>query len=253
YIIQRAESLMGLFYLLTLYCAIRGFASSNRGWWFVVSIGACALGMATKEVMVTAPIMVALYDRMFVSSSFLDMLRRRYGLYAGLAASWLIIPVLLATSRVSESTGPTTGLTPSLYLATELGVVVHYLRLAVWPSPLVLDYTWRLPQTVGQVLPSAAGILALVAGSALAFRRFPLVAFWGAWFFVILAPTSSILPIADLAFEHRMYLPLAAVVVLVVVGAHEAIGLLIARLGAPNGLRRGVEIGLALVVVTLLG
>jgi tetratricopeptide (TPR) repeat protein len=253
YIIQRAESLMGLFYLLMLYFGIRGFDSSRSLWWFVAAIGVSALGMATKEVMVSAPIMMLLYDRLFVATSFREIARRRWGFYAGLVATWALILVLLATSKVSESTGATAGLQPWRYLVTQLGVIVHYLRLSFWPSPLVLDYTWKLPQTVLDVTPSAIVVLALAGGTVLSFRRWPLVGFWGAWFFLVLAPTSSILPIADLAFEHRMYLPLAAVVVLVVVGAHEAIGLLTARLGAPDGLRRGVEIVLALVVVLLLG
>jgi protein O-mannosyl-transferase len=253
YIIQRAESLMGLFYLLTLYCGIRGLGSSRSLWWFVAAIAASALGMTTKEVMVSAPIMMLLYDRLFVAASFREIVRRRWAFYAGLAATWALILLLLASSKVSESTGATAGLTPWRYLVTQLGVIVHYLRLSFWPSPLVLDYTWKLPQTVWDVLPSALVVLALAAGAVLSFRRLPLVSFWGAWFFLILAPSSSILPIADLAFEHRMYLPLAAIVVLVVVGTHEAIELLIARLGAPDALRRGVLIGLLLVVVLLLG
>src|SRR5271166_1611891 len=64
YIVQRAESLMGLFYLLTLYCFIRGAGAG--GWsrllWYGASVGSCLLGMATKEVMASAPLVVFLYD-----------------------------------------------------------------------------------------------------------------------------------------------------------------------------------------------
>ncbi|MGA2605784.1 MAG: hypothetical protein ABSG14_16325, partial [Verrucomicrobiia bacterium] len=70
YLSERGESLMGLFYLLTLYGFLRGVESPGHGRWFVLSVAACALGMATKEVMVTAPLMVLLYDRTFVSQSF---------------------------------------------------------------------------------------------------------------------------------------------------------------------------------------
>src|ERR1035438_6675615 len=102
YVIQRAESLMGLFYLLTLYCFIRyadrtprSDASSNAGktapvLWAVFSVLACLLGMATKEVMVTAPVMVFLYDRTFFSGSFAQAWRRHRRLYAGLACTWLL-------------------------------------------------------------------------------------------------------------------------------------------------------------------
>src|SRR6266478_10167003 len=58
YLIQRAESLMGLFYLLTLYCGIRGVQSPRPGAWFLGAVVACGLGMGSKEVMVTAPIMM---------------------------------------------------------------------------------------------------------------------------------------------------------------------------------------------------
>jgi len=61
YIVQRSESLMGLFYLLTLYCAIRAHAEGGRGVWIVASIVFCALGMASKETMVTVPL-VAKYS-----------------------------------------------------------------------------------------------------------------------------------------------------------------------------------------------
>src|SRR5262249_17111312 len=170
YIIQRAESLMGLFYLLTLYCGIRGLGSSRSLWWFVVAIAASALGMATKEGMVSAPIMMLLYDRLFVAASFREVVRRRWGFYAGLAATWTPVLILLTMSKVSESTGATAGLTPWRYLVTQFSVIVHYLRLSFWPSPLVLDYTWKLPQTVFDVLPSALVVLALAAGTVLSFR-----------------------------------------------------------------------------------
>ncbi len=92
YVIQRAESLMGLFYLLTVYCFIRFAGSScvprsgtsedeqaGRSVWGWLSIGACLLGMATKEVMVTAPVIVLLYDRTFIAGSFGEAWRRRRG------------------------------------------------------------------------------------------------------------------------------------------------------------------------------
>ena len=69
YIIQRAESIVGLFYLLTVYCFIRAVDSPQCRLWYSLSVAACALGMASKEVMVSAPVMVLLYDRAFLSGS----------------------------------------------------------------------------------------------------------------------------------------------------------------------------------------
>lgn len=233
YVIQRGESLMGLFYLLTLYCVIRGWA----GW----AVLACALGMLSKPVMVTAPLMVLLYDRIFLSPSWGELFRRRWKLVAGLVATWGILPLVLA-SGAQEYRG-LVGLhlnqaSPLAYLLTQPGVILHYLRLSFWPHPLILDYQWPIARSFGQVLPSAIAVGGLLAATfwalwpalaeappcAFAERRRPEIGFWGAWFFGILAPTSSFLPIADTAFEHRMYLPLAAVILLSLLGLRTLMG-----------------------------
>src|ERR1019366_9738482 len=91
YVSQRSESLMGLLYLMTLYCFIRGVQSPRPGAWHVLSVSACLLGMATKEVMVTAPLVVLAYDRTFVSTGFREALRLRWRLYLGLASTWLVL------------------------------------------------------------------------------------------------------------------------------------------------------------------
>src|SRR5580704_18515542 len=63
YVSQRAESLVGLFYFLTLYCFIRGESSARAGCWYGGAVLACLLGMASKEVMASAPLIVLLFDR----------------------------------------------------------------------------------------------------------------------------------------------------------------------------------------------
>jgi tetratricopeptide (TPR) repeat protein len=220
YVAQRAESLMGLFYLLTLYCAIRGFDSERRRAWHAAAVAFCALGMGAKEVMVTAPLIVLLYDRTFAAGSFRRALARSPVLYAGLALTWLALAALVAHAPAAVSAGFAMPLmTPGQYAMTQFGVIAHYLRLAFWPSPLILDYKWPVA-TVAQSLPWLLLISALIAVTLGAFRRAPAAGFLGAWFFLILAPTSSIMPIADVCVEHRMYLPLAAVAALAVCGGY---------------------------------
>jgi hypothetical protein len=221
YIIQRAESLMGLFYLLTLYCCIRGFEARHAARWFLAAVIACAFGMGSKEVMVTAPVLVLLYDRIFVAPTFGQIFRQRWGLYAGLFATWLVLGALLAAMRVEDQTVLVSDLTPWRYAITQFEVIVHYLRLSFWPHPLVLDYLWPLADNIPSVLPWAIVVLMLVAATVWALLRQAWAGFWGAWFFLVLAPTSTVVPIADAAFEHRMYLPLAAVAVLAVMGTYE--------------------------------
>ena len=253
YIIQRAESLMGLFFLLTLYCGIRACHSPHPRRWCIAAVLACALGMGSKEVMVSAPILTWLYDRVFISRSAGETFRRRWGLYAGLAATWFVLGASLATNRAEEQTFMVAGLNPWSYAVTQCEVIVHYLRLAAWPNPLVFDYAWPIAKPLSSVVPSAAVVLALLAGTVLALRQRGWVGFWGAWFFLVLAPTSSIMPIADVAFEHRMYLPLAAVVAVVVIGGHDLLERLGRRLRASGNLRGWVEAGLAVAAVAVLG
>ena len=223
YIVQRAESLMGLFYLLSLYCAIRGFSSTKRPRWYIFAILACALGMGTKEVVATAPFVVLLYDRIFVSRSFKEALTRRWGLYGGLAATWLIFGVLAFSAPRGHSVEfdflSSTWLD---YTITQCKVIVsYYLKLSFWPYPLVLDYGWPIVRSFGQIVPHALVLVTLLVGTVVALRYWPSWGFLGVWFFAILAPSSSIVPIlTEVAAEHRMYLPLAAVVVGVVVGGY---------------------------------
>ena len=222
YVVQRVESLMGLFYLLTLYCAIRASASSATRWWTAAAIASCACGMATKEVMVTAPLIVAIWARLFGSARADSRIRIRSGLMAGLASTWLLL-IMLVTY---EHRGPSISVawdTVWPYLLTQTEVVVQYVRLSLLPTPLVFFYDWPLGMSLGavawQILLLTALVILTVVGVV---RRHP-ASFLGAWFFLILAPSSSLLPIiTEVAAEHRMYLPLAAIVSFVAVTAFVA-------------------------------
>jgi protein O-mannosyl-transferase len=230
YVIQRTEALVGLFYLLTLYCVIRGATSTRtRLSWYVAAIVSCLLGMATKEVMVTAPLIVLLYDRTFLAGSFREAWRRRHVLYLALAATWSIVAALLLATGFH---GGTTGFAVETctwwsYLLTQPGVIVHYLRLAFWPVGLCLDYRWPAARSLGDVLPPLIMVIGLLVATVWALAKRPAWGFLGAWFFVILAPTSSFVPIQDMAFEHRMYLSLAALVGGAVIGGRMAIDRLV--------------------------
>jgi Flp pilus assembly protein TadD len=109
------------------------------------------------------------------------------------------------------------------YFSTQPEVILHYLRLCFWPHPLCLDYMWPVADTWLRIVLPGCVVLALLAFSLLAVRYRPRIGVLGLSFFIILAPTSSVMPIADLAFEHRMYLPLAPVVTLVVLGVYDVI------------------------------
>ena len=176
--------------------------------------------MGAKEVMVTAPIVVLLYDRAFLSGSFREKFRRRGALYLGLAATWAVLVAIMLLCKGPAGAGfGIKSVTPWRYALTEPGVILYYLRLSFWPQPLCLDYSWPFAMNFRQVAPEAITLAALLAATAWALVRRPALGFLGAWFFLILAPTSSVMPIRDACFEHRMYLSLAAPIVAAVVAA----------------------------------
>jgi tetratricopeptide (TPR) repeat protein len=222
YVVQRVESLMGLFYLLTLYGAIRARDGVRSGWWTSAALASCAAGMATKETMVTAPIMVALWDWLFGGPADDRAGRVRWSLVSALAATWLLLGVLVAR----QFRGPSIDLAPEtiwMYLRTQGEVVVHYVRLAFVPSPLVFLYDWPLTPAPLWMAWQAALLTGLAAFTVLGIVRRHPAAFLSGWFFLILAPTSSFLPIVtEVAAEHRMYLSLAAVVAAAAVGTYLA-------------------------------
>jgi protein O-mannosyl-transferase len=211
YVAQRAESLMACFYLLTLYGFIRA-VETNRIGWYVVSAAACCLGMATKEVMVSAPFAVLLYDRTFVSGGWRAAWRQRRVYYLLLAVSWTILAWLLITNG---GRGGTAGFDVSTgvlrYAVAQVHAHLLYLKLAIWPHPLVFDYGTDVVPFAGFGLVAGLVLGVLLLASIYGVWRRSAFGFLGALYFALLIPTSSIMPIAtEPIAEHRMYLPLAA-------------------------------------------
>ena len=219
YLTQRTELMMGLFYLLTVYASVRALQPHARSW-NALAVVACAAGMACKESMVTAPVMVVLYDAVFVFGSLKRAFRERGRFYLALSMSWVVLAAVMWSGPRVHSAGFSAGVDLWTYLLNQTVMIARYLRLAVWPRALVVNYGWPLELVLRDVLPYALFITGLLVLTVVALVRQPKWGYLGAWFFVTLAPTSSIVPIAtEVGAERRMYLPLVAVVVLAVVGA----------------------------------
>jgi tetratricopeptide (TPR) repeat protein len=250
YIVQRAESLMALFYLLTMYCFIRATAETHprrRLVWQAMSVVTCWLGMGTKEVMVSVPVAVLLYDRLFVAGNWSGAWRSRRTLYLLLAAGWL--PLLWFVAGTGWDRGGTfgAGVSWSAYWLSQGEALARYAGLAFWPSPLTLDYGLPTASPVAAYVFSAM-ILVALAFTAAGFLRGRSWAFLPAFGFMVLAPTSLMPGILQFATEHRMYLPLTVVVAAAVLGVRRAV--------AQSGLtetdqRRGLSVALVLVVLAL--
>jgi Flp pilus assembly protein TadD len=251
YISQRAESLMGLFYLLTLYCFVRSTCETGErreatggersqasvvrrqekqsgvrppasSLWSLASISACLLGAMSKEIIVTAPVMVFLYDRTFVAGSFREAWRQHWRYYLGLACMWLLLARMM-TGLDQRGIGFDPTVTWWSYGLTSCRSIALYCKLACWPHPLVFDYGTNMIRQATEAVPYVMILAALLTGTGIALLRWPVVGFAGLWFLAIFAPTTSVIPVYPVG-EHRIYLSLASVIALAVLGLHRLIG-----------------------------
>ena len=188
--------------------------------------------MATKEVMATAPLMVLFYDRTFLAGTFREAWRRRWGIYLALAATWLPLAGLVASGGGNRGGSVGFGVPVAwwAYGLTQFQAVARYLWLSLWPHPLVFEYGMFWVHGAAEVIPYAIPVLlALAATLWLLFSPSGIgsgargLGFLGAWFFGILAPSSLMPGTTQMIVEHRMYLPLAAAMVALVLGIQAAV------------------------------
>ena len=219
YIVQRVESLMSLFFLLTLYCFIRSVEEPRPLLWQGCAVAACLLGAATKEVIALAPVLVLLYDRTFVAGSFAAAWRQRGLVHVALASTWIVVAVMISSTGWDRNgtSGFDIGVPPWAYWLTQFEAVARYLGLSFWPHPLVFEYGTFWVHGAAEVLPYAVVVVPLAAAALFALWRWPMAGFLGAWFFGILAPTSIMPGRIQMIVEHRLYLPVAALIVLAAV------------------------------------
>lgn len=222
---QRSMLVMGTAFLGALLAMLRADASPRPALWRAVAIGATALGMGCKEEFVAAPLLLLLFERAYLVPSF-AALRARWRFHVGLAATWLVLAACVVLAPPNRTVGfdAIVTVSPFEWLLTQAPVVWHYARLAVWPSPLLPVYDWPIVRTLGPaVLPGACVLFALAATIWLWWRR-PWWGWLGAMFFLLLAPTSSVLPIVtEPVAERRAYLPMLALLVPIVLGVAHGI------------------------------
>jgi len=248
YVVQRSELWFGFFYVALLYAVAR--AAERKQPWSVIAVLVCALGCLSKEAMITAPVVALLYDRTFVAGSFGEAWRRRKGLYLWLFATWAIVLAVLIAAPRAESVGfhadRGAGGGAVDYLLAQGELLPRYLRLLVVPTPLVFDYGTLRPVELD---PALGARLALLVGLFIAtvvwLVKRPVLGFVGAVFFVVLAPTSSFVPIlTEIGAERRMYVPAMALIVLVVAALQRA---------ASGGAVAGRKLAVPVTVLVLVG
>jgi tetratricopeptide (TPR) repeat protein len=254
YVTQRTELMMALFYLATLYCSLRYWSTfplssreacseqSRTGQgegsleaprrlkenkagitWLIFAVLACLCGMASKEVMVSAPLVVLLFDRAFVSGSLASALRRSWPLYIGLMATEALLLYLIAHAPRSESAGFAVGIPAISWWFTQSKILLLYLKLAIWPWPLLVHYEFPYLNTIGESWPYVAAVGLLGATTLVLLYCNTAIGFLATFVAAILSPTLVIPIVTEMAAERRMYLPLAAIVAAFVVGGYSLV------------------------------
>lgn len=224
YLSQRTESMAGLFMLGAFYCAIRSDEEAGRINWVFLAGAASWAAAFCKEIAAVGPLLILLYDLTFRGESPSELARRRGPVYLAALSSWIPLAALMHFQPRATTLGANADVTVAQYAMNQLVMIVEYIKLAVWPNSLLLDYgrPWNAPWL--QVALCAVAVASLLMLVAVAYRRIPAVGFLAVSAVLLLAPTSSLIPInTEVGAERRMYLPLAALSVLFVWGFSRAV------------------------------
>lgn len=274
YIVQRFASLAALFFLLALalYVQFRlsgigaglsqrpsGRAALVKGYAvYAASFASAVLAMKTKEIAIVLPPIIALYEFMFFGGS----IKKRIAHLVPFGLSMIIIPLTLLgikgaggiTDAAMQVAGAKDISWPD-YLFTQFRVIVTYIRLLFLPVDQSFDYDYPIFHSLfeAQVFPSFVFLLSificggyllrLSLGSEAKNRHlYRLCAFGIFFFFIALSVESSVFPIADVIFEHRVYLPSAGFFIAMISAAE----LFVARWKGRTAYARKI-LGLAMV------
>jgi len=230
YIVQRAEAMAALCTLAFLIFYLLAAEKKPAFLYYLLALLALALGVLSKETALMAIPIAIVLDASIGRWSAGTIFRRRWKFWTCCLVPCLaIVPHLL---RTIFATGETVGLrmeevTWWEYVRTQPQVWLHYLRLCLVPHPLRFDYGWPPETRVPVLLGSWLVMVLLAAYQFYLFRTFRWLSFWGIAAALFLVPT-TVIPLLDLAVEHRMYLPLAFLIAFVVI----FLGSLAARRGS---------------------
>jgi len=222
YIYQRLESMAGMLCLVSLAAFAGAVARQWNTRWLAASVAASAAAMFSKEPAVVLPFLIASYDWLLCGGTTPPQ-GRRIGFYSALCSTWLMLGVQMAVQSDRYRGTGAFDVSPIGYFLTQPRVILHYLRLAFWPTDLCFDMDWPILTRWSQIVPSLVYMTAFGTTVFFGLVRRKAWAWPGVAFLLALAPSSSFLPLAATAEEYRMYLALAAVAAAVVLGIHTVI------------------------------
>lgn len=218
YISGRSESLESFFLLLAYVVFLYRRKESIRWREAALVMVLFALGVGAKENAVAFAGVLVLTDISWPIPFSTDALRKNWRLYA-LMASFLPVALIAIFRLLSHATSAgfaLHGITWYQYGFTEARAVAQYVQMAVVPFGQSLDHDFPISATLTQhgamfFLILWAGVIAVAL---VLRRRFPLTCFGLLLFLILLAPTSSVVPVADPLVERRMYLPMLGLILI---------------------------------------
>lgn len=220
YIVQRMTSMATMFFLMSVLLYLLGRQREDRSGrvaFWLAALASWLLALGSKEIAATLPVIILIIEYLF----FRDPDRRWPGIHPGaillaVAATVGVVFLYLGTEPVVSISEQYAGrdMTPGERVLTELRVVVFYLSLLAFPVPerLSLEHAFTISRSLTDpitTLAAAAILIALVCTAMGLARRHPIISLSIAWFLVTLCIESSFIGL-ELAFEHRLYLPLFA-------------------------------------------
>ncbi len=217
YIVQRSASLAALFYIASMACYVWARLSDDNRRRMLLGCGAALfalLAFFSKQNTVTLPVSFLLLELVFFQASMKKMGLGLLVVTLLLAAVYGIMVAVFNVSFLSLETADsltreTIALSRSQYLSIQSGIIWTYIRYFFWPAGLHLDYHVTFPGVLTEpiVLAALASHLLLIGLAFYLVRRLPYLAFGLIFYYLAHAVESSIIPIRDIAFEHRTYLP----------------------------------------------
>ncbi len=217
YITARSSLMSGFFYLLALYCWVKFRGSGRTAYFYPGALLAFLLGMLSKEVVITLPIALWLYDLYFVHSprtlhaafrTFINW--RTYLSYLPFVLA-VAIPALVVRVIYWGSVVPSFKRSLPVQLYTELPALAKYLKLFVFPVGLSIEHQQEVyrgffewPVILSALILLLYLLLAVVASRSMS-MAWKVLSFFMIWFFIVLLPT-IIIPLNAIFQENRGYL-----------------------------------------------
>jgi hypothetical protein len=226
YLSSRSALLSGVFYLSSFLCfLLAAYKEKEKNYLYLLSLLFSLLALGSKESSATLPVVTLLFDFLILSKADLKELKKRWWFHTlnFLTLSYSFYLLLAGYrhnvyGRTAAAGFGTPFITPFTYLFTQFTVILYYIKVLLWPADINLDYDWHYARTLFE-FPTFLSFIALIVIAAATFKllkKKPVIAFWILWYFLTLLPESSVVPLKDVIFLHRLYLPSLGIIVLFV-------------------------------------